>query len=313
MRWQTVRSSGALSRRLSLPRSTTLRPPFTLLTGSPLDHETRSLYSLTVAVHDSGEGHDEDDHSGDATLGVTVIVTDVDEGLPPSLCVDGGAVENSEDNAGLAMDCETLLGVRDELAGEATLDWSRETPIANWDGITVSGSPLRVTGLDLRDRELTGEISPALGGLTGLLELRLSQNDLTGCVPGGLRRGAVSDLEDPDMPYCDVLLSGLGIDPGELNQEYDPYVTRYTEVSDADRITVTAMNYPSATLRYLDHPSRPLHDADPDTAGFQADPGQGATFVRVRAVSEDLQAECTCTMLVANGELFRRSTPTETG
>ena len=93
-----------------------------LRTGSPLDHETRRLYSLTVAVHDSGEGHDEDGHAGDATLAVTVIVTDVDEGLPPGLCVDGGSVENSEDNSGLASDCETLLGVRDDLAGEAILD-----------------------------------------------------------------------------------------------------------------------------------------------------------------------------------------------
>ena len=85
-------------------------------------------------------------------------------------------MENSEDNAGLASDCGTLLGVRGELAGEAVLDWSGETPVADWVGVTVSGSPLRVTGLDLRDRELTG--------LTGLRVLRLSQNELTGCVPG---------------------------------------------------------------------------------------------------------------------------------
>ena len=51
-----------------------------------------------------------------------VIVTDVDEGLPPGISVDVGAVENSEDNVGLAPVCETLLGVRDELAGEAVLD-----------------------------------------------------------------------------------------------------------------------------------------------------------------------------------------------
>ena len=147
---------------------------------------------------------------------------------------------------------------------------------------------------------------PALAGLTGLRVLRLSQNDLTGCVPGGLRGVASSDLDDLDMPHCDVLLVGLEIDPGELNQEYDPYVTQYTAVSDADRITVTAMNDPGAAPGYLDHLSRPLPDADPDTAGFQADLELGATFVRVRAMSEDLQAERTYTMLVANGEMFRR-------
>ena len=124
--------------------------------------------------------------------------------------------------------------------------------------------------------------------------------------PDCLRGVASSDLEDLDMPHCDVLLVGLLIDPGELNREYDPYVTRYTAVSDADRITVTAMSDPSATLRYLDNLSRPLADADLDTAGFQADLEPGATFVRVRAMSEHLQAERTYTMLVANGELFRR-------
>ena len=135
-----------------------------------------------------------------------VIVTDVDEGLPPGISVDVGAVENSEDNVGLAPVCETLLGVRDELAGEAVLDWSGETPVADWDGVTVSGSPLRVTGLDLRDRGLTGEIPPALTGLTGLWVLRLSQNELIGCVPDGLRCLAASDLDDLDMLCCDVVL-----------------------------------------------------------------------------------------------------------
>ena len=50
-----------------------------LLTKAPLDYETRSLYRLTVAVHDGGDDHAGDDHSFDATLAVTVIVTDVDE------------------------------------------------------------------------------------------------------------------------------------------------------------------------------------------------------------------------------------------
>ena len=50
-----------------------------LLTKASLDYETRSLYRLTVAVHDGGDEHQADDHSFDATLAVTVVVTDVDE------------------------------------------------------------------------------------------------------------------------------------------------------------------------------------------------------------------------------------------
>ena len=52
-----------------------------LFTKAPLDFETKSLYRLTVAVHDSDDEHEEDDHSLDATLAVTVIVTDVEEDL----------------------------------------------------------------------------------------------------------------------------------------------------------------------------------------------------------------------------------------
>ena len=43
-------------------------------------------------------------------------------------------------NPGLVADCETLLAARDTLKGSGTLNWSADTPIANWDGITVGGT-----------------------------------------------------------------------------------------------------------------------------------------------------------------------------
>ena len=48
-----------------------------LLTSALLDYETKSLYRLTVAAHDGGDEHEAGDHSFDATLALTVIVTDV--------------------------------------------------------------------------------------------------------------------------------------------------------------------------------------------------------------------------------------------
>ena len=50
-----------------------------LLTKAPLRYDTKRVYRLSVAVHDGGDDHGGDDHSLDATLAVTVIVTDVDE------------------------------------------------------------------------------------------------------------------------------------------------------------------------------------------------------------------------------------------
>ena len=64
-------------------------------------------------------------------------------------CATGSAVANPANNPGLVADCEALLSSRDTLAGTGTLDWSASTPIANWDGVTVDGTPQRVTSLSL--------------------------------------------------------------------------------------------------------------------------------------------------------------------
>ncbi len=89
-------------------------------------------------------------------------------------------------NVGLAGDCDTLLAIRDALAGTASLNWSAGTALTDWDGVTVSGAPKRVTGLSLASRGLTGTIPPALGALTELRELRLDGNSLTDVIPSKL-------------------------------------------------------------------------------------------------------------------------------
>ena len=66
-------------------------------------------------------------------------------------------------NPGLVADCEALLAARDTLAGTGTLNWSASTPIANWDGVTVGGTPQRVIGLFPSEKGLTGTIPPELG------------------------------------------------------------------------------------------------------------------------------------------------------
>ena len=99
----------------------------------------------------------------------------------------------------LAADCDALLESAAILAGTAALNWSVDAPLASWDGITVSGSPPRVTALELSGRGLTGSIPPQLATLTALTRLHLKHNPLTGCVPN-----ALWSVEDRDLAYLDL-------------------------------------------------------------------------------------------------------------
>ena len=54
-----------------------------LKTKAPLDHETKASYSLTVSVHDGKNRAGSPDTAVDATVTVTIIVTDMNE--PPAL------------------------------------------------------------------------------------------------------------------------------------------------------------------------------------------------------------------------------------
>ncbi len=97
-------------------------------------------------------------------------------------CAEGDpAVDNR--GAELAADCTTLLGLKDELRGTAVLNWARDVAMDDWDGLTVAGTPARVTKLELGERPLTGTLPTALNSLTGLTVLNLQDNQLTGSIP----------------------------------------------------------------------------------------------------------------------------------
>ena len=101
---------------------------------------------------------------------------------------------NATDNPGLVADCDTLLAARDTLAGTATLNWSASTPIDQWEGITLAGSPLGMTGLALGGKGLTGSIPAGLGDLANLESLILYENQLTGPIPAEL--GDLANLRE---------------------------------------------------------------------------------------------------------------------
>ena len=137
-----------------------------------------------------------------------------------------GAVTDTSANPGLARDCEILLVVMDTLRGTATLNWDVSSAMATWDGVTIAGSPSRVTRLalanegldgnipeylgrllglthlDLSRNSLTGAIPAELGRLSNLQALRLSGNSLTGCIPVALMSVATNDLSSLDLRYC---------------------------------------------------------------------------------------------------------------
>ncbi len=123
-------------------------------------------------------------------------------------CASQGAVSASE--TALVADCEVLLDVRDTLAGRASLNWAAGTPIEDWDGITVDGTPTRVVGISLVNRRLTGTIPGELGGLSSLTGLWLWENQLAGTIPSEL--GNLSNLEWLDLGHNDL----SGTIPAEL-------------------------------------------------------------------------------------------------
>ena len=121
-------------------------------------------------------------------------------------CVAGGAVRDAN-NPGLISDCDALLGAADVLAGTGatrSLNWAADTPIADWYGVALSGTPSRVTALRLpgqdadaargtAEAKLRGSMPPSLGRLPMLRDLNLQTNQLTGPIPD---LSAIAGLEE---------------------------------------------------------------------------------------------------------------------
>ncbi len=144
----------------------------------------------------------------------------------PYVCVNGTAVPNHGTNLGLVYDCEALLAAKDTLRGAGSLNWSADTAISDWDGVTTGGTPSRVTKLELPNKSLSGSIPAELGSLielthvdlsgnslTGeipwqfewlsdLVEIRLSGSSFTGCIPVVLKDVTTNDLSSLNILYC---------------------------------------------------------------------------------------------------------------
>ncbi len=158
--------------------------------------------------------------------------------LPPPAC-GLGAVSDPLNDGWLMQACITLLEANDALRGNASLNWSVERAMADWDGVALGtgdnpvydlpslqqegsiveslslsnkslsgvipeelGSLYGLERLKLDNNNLTGAIPKALEDLADLTELRLSGNSFTGCIPLTLRSVPTNDLSSLNIPYC---------------------------------------------------------------------------------------------------------------
>lgn len=159
---------------------------------------------------------------------VAAQAKDEDLATSHAACAAGYVVPAPEANPGLVRDCETLLAARRSLFIGKLANWGSGSPLAQWDGVTVTGAPPRVTGINLYRKELSGTIPPELGALdhlqhlslfanylagpippelgqmTQLERLWLTDNQLTGCIPVGLKRVPDNDLAELSLPDCEA-------------------------------------------------------------------------------------------------------------
>ena len=115
-----------------------------------------------------------------------------DRQAAPAPCENRTVVPNPASNPGLVADCALLLAARDTLRGTAALDWSAGTAIGDWTGITLGGTPQRVTRVEVTYAGLDGTVPAALAGLEQLQRLQLGDNALMGTIPAQL--GELSQL-----------------------------------------------------------------------------------------------------------------------
>ena len=155
-------------------------------------HAVGTVVTVTATAADGyGLSSWGDDCAGTPTTSTTCSLTmDADKTATATFteltCESGPTVPNPSVNSRLVDDCARLLALRDTLSGTGTLNWTPGTAMTSWTGVTVGGSPGRVTKLHLANNGLTGQVSGLIGELTGLTELRLNGNKLTGRLPSKL-------------------------------------------------------------------------------------------------------------------------------
>ena len=142
--------------------------------------------------------------------------------------------------------------------------------------------------LDLSGNRLSGAIPEGLGNLEHLDAVYLDGNRLdSGCIPATWRDVYNHDLDDVDLPFCDVALSALAVSPGELTPRFDPAVSKYTAKVEDGQVTITPATSHGGAFQLLDGQGVSVPDADGALGGHQIAVGYGDTTIKIRVVSPD--------------------------
>ena len=164
-----------------------------------------------------------------------IVNAEPNEGVPRSIVVNvtagtGEAIKTVPlvvRQEGLSSDRDILMAFYEATGGDNWTrndNWGSDRPLSEWYGVTTemitpatkAGEPVeRVVELELRENNLTGEISPSLGSLTELRRLFLPSNRLTGAIPSKL--GNLKNLEDL-MLYNNQLSGAIPTELGNLTK-----------------------------------------------------------------------------------------------
>ena len=152
------------------------------------------------------------------------------------------------------------------------------------------GNLTNLESLDLSDNNLSGEIPIGLGHLPRMDVVYLGGNNLSGCIPAEWRR-IQGDLDELDLPFCDVALNDLTISPGRLSPEFEVSESSYTAEIPAYETTITPANYQGASFQFLDAGKNVLNDADAVMPGHQVQLTAATTTVTILVTSQDGRRE----------------------
>ena len=148
--------------------------------------------------------------------------------VDPEACDDGTIVADPANNTELVADCKVLAGLKSTIEGTSDnvkrrLQWDDSTSLSEWEGISVGGSPRRVTVIELDSSfgtpmpppRLRGEVPAELGSLTGLVTINLHWNYLSGVIPPELG----------DLPNLETLIlsSNSLSNPWNYDDHRNPY------------------------------------------------------------------------------------------
>ena len=193
---------GALSRLLNL------RLDFNRLSG-PLPRELGTLSNLTgLEILENQLSGEIPPELADLRH-LTTLFLSRNPGLTGCLPDDLLHIENNDfENLDLppcdALERRVLAVLFEAMGGNGwtTSDgWLSDAPLEQWYGVSTNQHD-RVVSLDLADNGVSGEVPFVLGRLTGLSQLKLGGNQISGCLPVALLTVPDNDFDLLGVPEC---------------------------------------------------------------------------------------------------------------